>query len=258
MTTINYDKAVEISENVYWVGYNQKDLLFRTNSYLIADKDEAVLIDPGSVIDFDKIKEKIEGVCPLKNIRHIVLHHQDPDLCGSAAEFEKLADVTVYIPERSAVFTKYYGIRSFANPVRDYDTLELKSGRVLRFLMTPYCHSPGAMVTYDEKSGILFSSDIFGAFNRNWELFADEIDYKEHLASVKRFMEPYMASKEAVMNFVNKAEKLPLRMICPQHGSILRENPKKWLGELKKMKFGTALTEKKSGLELGIFGRKAQ
>jgi two-component system, cell cycle response regulator len=258
MSPINYDQAVEISDNVYWVGYNQTNLLFHTNSYLIIDKDEAVLIDPGSALDFDVIVKKIEGVCPLKNIRHIVLHHQDPDLCGSATEFEKLSDVTVYIPERSAVFTKYYGIKSFVNLVRDCDTLELKSGRVLRFLMTPYCHSPGAMVTYDEKSKILFSSDIFGAFNQGWRLFADEIDYKEHLASVKRFMEPYMASKEAVMNFVKKAEKLPLSMICPQHGSILRKTPKKWLGELKKMKFGTALTEKKSGLELGIFGRKAR
>ena len=72
---------------------------------------------------------------------------------------------------------------------------------------------------------------------------------KEHLKAMKRFMEPYMASKEAVMNFIKKIEKLDIKMICPQHGSIIRKDTKKWVNELKKMKFGKAINEKKSGLE---------
>lgn len=44
-------------------------------------------------------------------------------------------------------------------------------------------------------------------------------------------------------------EKLDIKMICPQHGSIIRKDIKKWLGELKKMKYGIALTEEKTGLE---------
>ena len=66
------------------------------------------------------------------------------------------------------------------------------------------------------------------------------------------FMEPYMASKQAIMHFVKKAEKLNIKMICPQHGSIIRKDVKKWLNELKKMKFGAVLSGKRTGLELNL------
>lgn len=250
---IDYNKPVEIAPNVFWLGYNFKDDWFHTNPYLIIEGNEAVLIDPGSAVDFEKVLKKVKTACPIEKIEYIILHHQDPDLCGSTTGFEKLTSLTVYMPERSTVFGKFYGIKSYIAPVmNDKEAIEFKTGRKLRFFLTPYCHSPGAMVTYDEKNKILFTSDIFGAFNQKWELYADMIGYEKHLASVKKFMEPYMPSKEAVMNFVKKVEKLDIEMICPQHGSIIRKDTKKWLGELKKMRYGTAITEKKSGLEAPI------
>lgn len=247
---MNYDNPIEIAENVFWVGYNVKEAYFRTNPYLIVDGEEAVLIDPGSETDFDFILAKIKKAADIKKIRHIILQHQDPDLCGSAKNFqETVPGMQVYAPARSSVLVRFYGINSIM-PVKSGDFLKLKSGRTFRFFMTPYCHSPGAMMTYDEKSRILFTSDIFGAFNTNWELYADMSGDKTHLESVKRFMEPYMASKEAMENAIGIMEKLDIRMICPQHGSIIRKYIKKWIGRLKDMDYGLALKKDVTGTEL--------
>ncbi len=246
---LDYKKAIEIAPGIYWVGYNIKNKWFQTNAYLVVEGDEAVLIDPGSQTDFSKVFTKIKSVCSLKKLKHVILHHQDPDLCGSTSKFETVAEIFIYVPQRAAVFIDFYGINSLINPIsQDGEVLEFKTGRKLRFFLTPYCHSPGAMVTYDEKSKILFSSDIFGAFYNRWELYADMVGNKTHLESVKSFMEPYMASKEAVMNFVNKAEKLKIKMICPQHGSIIRKDISGWFDKLKKMRYGTALKEGETGL----------
>lgn len=255
---LDYDKAIEIEKGIYWIGYNIERVYFHTNPYLIVDGDEAVLIDPGSVIDFDVILKKIKSVVDVNKVKYIILHHQDPDLCSSVKKFEGIVkDISIHIPIRSSVFLRYYGIKTFPTPVvKDGETLTLKSGRVLKFFMTPYCHSPGAMVTYDEKSKILFSSDIFGAFNIEWELYADMIGERKHLEAVKRFMEPYMGSKDAIISVVKKLEKLDIKMICPQHGSIIRKNVKKWINLLKEMNYGKAIKEGLTGLEFEFSSKK--
>ena len=100
-------------------------------------------------------------------------------------------------------------------------------------------HSPGAMVTYDKKKRILFSSDIFGAFEPNWQLYVENKD--EHLKHVKSFLEPYFGSKKAVLTAAKKFEKLDIKMICPQHGRIINKDIEWWISQLRKMNFGLAL-----------------
>ena len=90
----SYVESVEISPGVHWVGYNRNTLL-HTNAYLIVEGDEACLIDPGSMLDFDRVLVKVKGVCPIEKVKYIISHHQDPDLCGSTVEFEKLTDLSV-------------------------------------------------------------------------------------------------------------------------------------------------------------------
>jgi hypothetical protein len=45
------------------------------------------------------------------------------------------------------------------------------NNRFLRFMPTPYAHSQGSFVTYDEKIRTLFTSDFFGSFSTQWDLF---------------------------------------------------------------------------------------
>ncbi|MDP2749955.1 MAG: histidine kinase, partial [Nanoarchaeota archaeon] len=177
-------------------------------------------------------------------IKYIILHHQDPDLCASVPLFEKelKKEFKIFIPARSSVFCRFYGIKSETVSVnKDYVRLRMSSGRELQFFMTPYVHAPGAMITYDAKNKLVFTSDIFGAFEPDWNLYVKEKD--KHLKLVKAFMEPYMGCKPALMNVAKKLQQLDIELICPQHGSIIDSDIKWWIKQLTKMRTGLALRE---------------
>jgi len=79
----------EIAQNIFWVGIKNENGILQCNPYLLTDGDEAVLFDPGSVLDYDGVIRNIKEIIPLKKIKYVVIHHQDPDLCSAIPLFEK-------------------------------------------------------------------------------------------------------------------------------------------------------------------------
>jgi flavorubredoxin len=131
----------------------------------------------------------------------------------------------------------FYGTRSEYYRVDENGwKLTLRSGRTLRFIFTPYLHFPGAIMTYDEKSKILFSSDVFGGISYDWGLYAKEW----YLEAVKAFHENYMAHHDYLKHAMEKLEKLDISMICPQHGSIIpKDKVKEFIAALKDLPCGS-------------------
>lgn len=210
-----------ISKDVFWVGFYDRNAGFHCNPYLLIDNDEAVLFDPGTKPHIKHIIQKITYLINPRQISYIVLHHQDPDLCAGVPDLEKFcsSDLRIVTSFRSGLLIAYYGIESpFYYIDRNNFQLRLKSGRILKFIPTPFCHSPGSFVTFDEKSRILFSSDLFGAFSYDWSLYAGS-DYME---AMKAFHEPYMPSKDILKRVIERIERYPVEIIAPQHGSILK------------------------------------
>lgn len=82
-------------------------------------------------------------------------------------------------------------------------------------------------MTYDDVSGILFSADAFGSFGAlNGNLFADEVDFeKDWLPDARRYycniVGKYGQQVQAVLA---KAGTVDIRMLCPTHGPVWREN----------------------------------
>lgn len=219
--SFNYSEAVEVAGGIYWVGsHNPKDL-FHCNPYLLVDGEEAVLFDPGGVTDYAKVAEKVFSLVKPAQIRYVVLHHQDPDLCASAPLLEKVighGQMKIVAHSRASVLIGHYGIKSeFYLVDKNHYRLTLKSGRILRFLTTPFCHFPAAIVTYDEREKILFSSDLFGAISPGWSLFAKE-GYEEQM---RTFHAGYMASARHLSKVMERMAQLDLEMVLPQHGSII-------------------------------------
>jgi flavorubredoxin len=219
------DKAIQVNDGIYWVGFSDDAAGFSNNPYLIVDGDDVVLIDPGSrrPEHFNLVKKKIESVIPVEKINYIVVHHQDPDLCASIPLFEEIIGVDNYeliATMRTSLLLPYYDIKTEVTIIEDMDVLQLQSGRELLFVTSPYLHFPGAHVTYDKKTKTLFSGDIFGAFTANWQLYADE----NYVEAMRIFLEPYVGHKSAVESFVNKVKDVPLEMICPQHGSVIKKD----------------------------------
>lgn len=233
---------VELADSVWWVGARNVFNQLNCNSYLIADGEQGVLIDPGSVRDFEQVYKNVSLVMDPERISHFILHHQDPDLCSAIPLFEKKGIIRPLVTHwRSSVIIFYYGVEGPFHLIdRNGFQLTLASGRVLRFLHTPYLHFPGAIVTWDEQSKILFSSDLFGAFfidESLQELFAGP----DYIEAMKAFHEHYMPSNELLRPIMEILLNMEIEMIAPQHGSIIREKVSAHICALRDLECGVFL-----------------
>lgn len=241
-----YDSFVEIGAGCYWVGAYDKEEGLHCNPYLIVSDGEGILIDPGSVLDYERVLAKITQIIPLEKISYIVLNHQDPDLCSAVPLLEKAGfqgEVATYW--RTAVLLKFYGITSRYYLVNEHDyELSFKSGRKLQFLQAPYLHFPGSIMTYDPQTKILFSSDVFGGFTHNWELWANG----NYMEAMKVFHENYMPSNDIMRPVMEMLLNMDIVMIAPQHGSIIKADVKKHIKTLRDLECGAFLNPLKKEL----------
>jgi len=240
-TDLNYEEPIELNNGVYWIGFVDNKHSLQCNPYIIIEGDEAVLIDGGSRPDFSKIMMKILqiGLDP-SMICRIIYHHYDPDLCGSVSNFEEIIgneNLKIISHRESNVFIKHYSVSS---PMLSITNMKyefvFKTGRKLKFITTPYAHSPGSFVTFDEKSGILFSSDLFGSYDMGQGLFLEMcedctacIDFNRcthgngycPLNGIFYFNKKIMTSEKALKISLDKIKKIQPKIIAPQHGSII-------------------------------------
>jgi flavorubredoxin/rubredoxin len=93
--------------------------------------------------------------------------------------------------------------------------------------MAPMVHWPEVMVSFDDVSGALFSADAFGSFGAlNGNLFADEVNFeKDWLPDARRYycniVGKYGPQVQAVLA---KAGTVPIKILCPTHGPVWRDN----------------------------------
>lgn len=238
---MEYSSPHLLSDGIYWVGSPTKINQLNCNPYLIIDNNEGILIDPGSVLDFKDVYESVTSLLPVEQISHIILQHQDPDFCSAVPLFEskgfKGKVITFW---RTAVLVKYYGIQSDYYLVNDHNfEFYFQSGRRLLFILTPYLHFPGALVTYDIQSETLFTSDLFGAltFKESISLFADD----NYIEAMLTFHEHYMPANEIIRPVMELLLKLDIKTIAPQHGSIITKNPRKYIEALRDLECGAFL-----------------
>ncbi len=220
---LDFTQAIEIAKNIYWVGMYLENDPFQCHPYFIENGNESILIDPGSMLEFDAVVKKINTLSSMKNVKYIILHHQDPDLAASVPAMEKLIDrddLLVITHSRMVPLVKHYLIKSDYYEIDKHDYKLDSKNLHLKFLTTPYCHSPGAFVTYEPSTKTLFSGDIFGGLEESWEFYADD-DYFE---KAKEFHAEYMPSRDIFNYALSKIEKLDINLIAPQHGSIIEKN----------------------------------
>jgi flavorubredoxin len=112
------------------------------------------------------------------------------------------------------------------------------SGRKIHFTKTPYSHAAGSFVTFDAKTGVLFTSDLFGSYGKDWELYLrltdaclNCIDYATcarnlpdcPVAGILNFHKKIMTSTRALHYALAIISKIPFEIIAPQHGSVIND-----------------------------------
>lgn len=255
MQNSDYSSYVKIDEGIYWVGYQDSSLGLHSNPYLIVEGDEAVVIDGGSRPDFSTVMLKIiqVGIKP-EIIKGLIYQHYDPDLVGSVSHFERFIkndDLCIISQRHNNVFIKHYGTEAARCCINELNNkFTFKTGRTLRFINTPYAHSPSFM-TFDEQTGTLFSSDIFGSYSHQWDLYlhlkpachtcqdtsacANNIPCFMH--DIEKFHRLIMTSNKALTYALNQVDHYPVVRVAPQHGSVIegRENVLSVLDKLKQI-----------------------
>ena len=260
---IDFESSVEIADGIYWVGFFDEQAGLHCNPYLIIDNDEAVVIDGGSRPDFATVMMKIlqTGIAP-NQIIALLYQHYDPDLCGSIPNFEdiiKRNDLKILSDSANLMFIRHYSVATRLLPISKINNqFKFSSGRTLKFFKTPYAHSGGSIVTFDEKSGILFTSDLFGSLGLEWDLFLklgpecmECIDLKKcqskrtncPIDDIKNFHKTVMPSRKALRYSLEQILDIPFTTIAPQHGSIIDNK------EILRLAFEALATLKEVGID---------
>lgn len=216
----NYSAAA-ITRDIYWIGFHEETSKLHCNPYLLVDREDVVLFDPGSIPDFPLIMRKIIDLVNPRDISLIVASHQDPDVCGNLPIVEDVIEdenLQIAAHTNTIRLIRHLGLKSQFYAVEQNDNkITLKSGRVLEFIPIPFLHSPGAIMTYDTKTKYLFSGDLFGAIEGDWTLFANE-GFPENMAS---FHQAYMPTNAILKPAMERLEKMDINCILPQHGSVI-------------------------------------
>jgi flavorubredoxin len=118
-------------------------------------------------------------------------------------------------------------------PVQTGDSVDLGDRR-LRFLQTPYLHWPDTQCTYLEDEAVLFSGDVFGCHFCDPRLFNDAVgDFRFSFEYYYAYiMRPFRAH---VLEALDLIEPLPMQLIAPAHGPILRDAPGRYVARYREL-----------------------
>jgi flavorubredoxin len=231
---------MEIFHDVHWVGVNDnKSKFFESlwsipngvslNSYLVLGKDKNALIDTVKEDSFNEYVANLRRLIDPEDIDYIVLNHVEPDHAGSLSKILSIASKASVISSKNGIdFVKHYHQVPFNGiPVKDGDKVDL-GGKTLKFIMTPCIHWPETMSTFIAEDGVLFSGDLFGAFDSiGNEIFDDQLNDAFRYAAKRYFtsiLSPYYGSINSALKKFDKLPK-PCRVIAPSHGLIYRDDP---------------------------------
>lgn len=234
-----------ISNKIHYIGTNdRKKHLFENNwplpygvaynTYLIADEHPALVdtLEYGSDNDYlTRINTILEG----RPLEYLIINHLEPDHSSMIGEILK-AYPNVTVVGNCTTFKlleNYYPVPAEQKlEVMDGSTLSL-GHHVLTFAWVPWVHWPETMVTYDTTDKVLFSCDAFGGFGTlDGGIFDDEIDFeRNYLSEMRRYYSNIVGKwSDKVQLAFKKLAGLEIKIICPSHGPIWRENPAKVLG----------------------------
>ncbi len=200
------------------------DNMIDTNQFAIQVEDEVVLLDPGGLEAFPSMMAAATEQFPLHDIRHIVFSHQDPDVASGLAVWRQVCrpDVKIHISWMWTGFVAHYDHAAKLTPIKDEGGDITIKGHALRLVPAHFLHSPGNYSVWDPTSRILFTGDIGACVPvKGDELYLDDFPRNAH--RLEGFHRRWMGSVPARDAWLRRVRNLPLTMMAPQHGLILKE-----------------------------------
>lgn len=232
--------VMQINDDVTYVGASDRKLaLFEAvyplvngvsyNSYLVNDE-KTVLLDTVdrsvSGVFFENIAHVLDG----RTLDYVIVNHMEPDHAATLGELVlRYPEVKIVTNAKVVGMIKQFfdfDVDSRVQVVAEGDTFSTGK-HTFTFAMAPMVHWPEVMVTFDTTDGILYSADAFGTFGAlAGNVFADEVDFENKWLDEARRYYTNIVGKYGpqVQMALKKALALDIKMICPLHGPIWREN----------------------------------
>lgn len=222
---------MKITEDIIYIGVNDYNIdLFEGqyavpngmayNSYIIFDEKIAVMdtVDAKFTHEWlDNLEESLQERKP----DYLIIHHMEPDHSANILNFIKVYPETVIVANAKT----FSMLENFFNTSFEGKKMVVKNGETLSlgkhqltFTFAPMVHWPEVMVTYDSIDQVLFSADSFGKFG------ALDVD-EEWESEARRYyfgvIGKYGMQVQALLKSISKFE---IKIICPLHGPVLKEN----------------------------------
>lgn len=223
---------VIISDSIKYIGVDDTTLdLFESqyivpngvsyNSYLILDEKIAVMdtVDARKTKEwFDNLDKELKEHVP----DYLIVSHLEPDHSANIQLFtEKYKEAKLVLSAKAkAMLPQFFNIEGLDERcivVKEGEELDLGNHH-LKFIMAPMVHWPEVMIEYETTEKVLFSADGFGKFGA----LAHEEDWA---CEARRYYFNIVGKYGApVQTLLKKASTLDIKMICPLHGPILKDN----------------------------------
>lgn len=222
---------MNISPDIRYIGVDDLDIdLFENqyivpegmsyNSWLIADSQVAIL-DTADARLAEEWKRHLTQALADRQPDYLVVHHMEPDHASLVAwAMEQYPAMQIVCSTQAAKMLPQFfeGIKTDGRVriVKEGDTLPLGQ-HTLRFIGAPMVHWPEVLMSYEEKSGTLFSADAFGKFGA----LQNETD--DWACEARRYYFNICGKYGTqVKNVLKKATSPCPQAICPLHGPVLR------------------------------------
>ncbi len=193
------------------------------NAFLI-QADQLTLVDTAHE-KFRKtwLQQLQQQIC-WDDLKYLIVSHTEPDHSGLIQDVLTCAPHVTIIGTKVALqFLTDWVHRPFNQQiVKNGDQIDLGQGHVLEFVMAPNLHWPDTMLTYDHKTGVLFTCDVFGMH------YCDASLYDQHLATIESHFRFYydclMApNARSVLSGMRRMSQLPtIQLVATGHGPLLK------------------------------------
>jgi flavorubredoxin len=254
---VNLANPVEIADGIYRFGVQDSKSGFHDNQYMLMDGDQSIIFNTGSSTNIIGALEKFFMISPINRITHAVLNGSAPQIAGAVADVQAIVHAeggqltVVAHPRASQKISFYYGIKrnSFYHVDQNDWKLTLKSGRTLRFIFAHNLCYPGSFMTYDEKTGSLFSGELFSGYSFGWSLYANEY----YLAAMEAYHYDHMPFSQLIQRTLDGLTGFGVRLIAPNHGSLINKEIEQYMEAVRNVKKPPAmLPRKETPLNTGI------
>ena len=233
------------------------------NAYVLTTDESSVVFDTWKGRYADEFVEAVKEVTPLSKVRHVVLHHGEPDHTGALPTFLRAVreaggdPLVLGHPMIKGLVESMYGVKLRFKPVKDGESLTA-GGVELRFIHTPWLHWPETIMTYVPEYEALITCDAFGAYSIPPKVFDDEFGdlrwYEKHVMRyavnvIGRFRQHVVKALEKI-----RSAGLKVSVVAPSHGIVWRHDPSFIINLYERFGKGTATKGKVVVIYSSMYG----